>query len=355
MKTPIFILSIILTLGFSACNNETDPDRPDILLKPVVRISYDKAADTVGDTTIQVGPARDYEQASPVVYKIQISSDADLKSLTVNTSSLNRSLANGILRTEPANAIDNNGLFTRPLRSVTLYYAYNVMPIDVAGTPISLSFNVLNNQDAETTKKITFTPILRGSTTGRLLQYWPKVSLITPDNYFDMPKNSVQDYLSYSVVSVPARLAFSYSADALNHLTNLSFFVLKDGTTIRLSSPTLAENYTSTYPKYAPFKTYAAQMTETLIKKVTKPGVDINGAPVVLSYKDDYLLTTHDNKLDSILTAAPLPTTKSDQLKVGDVYAFRTAKGVKGFFYVTSASSATVGQFGTIEFKYVAP
>lgn len=353
---PILLLSVCL--GFFSCNSDIDANRPEVLIKPKVTISILKDTVQVVDTSVVVGPAVDYEQASQVVYEIKVKSDNDLQKFEVTSTSLNRSLKNGIIRSVPANVVDVDGNFTQPISEVTLYYAYNILPTDVAGTPISVTFNVLNNSDAETIKKITFTPILKGSTSGKIFNTWTKLQLNSVNVNFDMPHGSVQDYLTYSLFSVAKRMGFVYSADAMNYLSDINFFVNKNGNFLELVSPTHKDGTTpfvNSVTQYAPFRTVLAQMQETVIKKVTKPGVDINGNPVVLSYKDNYTLITHDNKLDSILGGAPLPTTKSETMKLGDVFAFRSGKGVKGLILVTAASSSSTSASATLEIKYVLP
>jgi hypothetical protein len=357
-KRIIQILLFGASLSFFSCNSDIDANRPEVLIKPKVVISVVKDTVQVADTSVIVGPAVDYEQSSKVVYEIKVKSDNDLKKFEVTTTSLNRSLKNGVIRSVPANVLDANGNFTQPVREVTLYYSYNILATDVAGTPISVAFNVLNNSDAETTKKTSFTPILAGSTSGKIFQVWSKVMLNSVNVNFDMPHGSVQEYLTYSLFSIEKKMGFVYSSDAMNYLSDINFFVNKNGSVLELVSPTHKDGtlfYVNSVTQYAPFKSVVSQMQETVIKKVTKQGVDINGNPVVLSYKDNYLLITHDNKLDSILGAVPLPTTKSEGMKLGDVFAFRSAKGVKGFILVTAAGSSSTSASATLEIKYLVP
>lgn len=160
------LVLLILTAGFSSC--EKSGETPQVS-QPIITQYSDKAEEVVGGETIVIGPVKDYEQESDVVYKLVVSSEIPLSKFIVKTSSDVFSMQSGILRTEPANAIDAQGNFAQDIKNVTVYYAYK---IDAAVAPLSIvtvTFTFQNKDNFAGSSSNTFKTIKKGSTSGKLL------------------------------------------------------------------------------------------------------------------------------------------------------------------------------------------
>ncbi len=156
----------ILTAGLSSCDKSGET--PEVS-QPLITQYAAKAEEVVEGENIAIGPLKDYEQESDVVYKLEVSSELPLSKFIVKTSSDVFSSQSKILRTVPANAIDAQGNFTQDLKKVTVYYAYK---IDAAVPPLSIvtvTFTFQNRNNFAGSSSNTFSTIKKGSTNGKLL------------------------------------------------------------------------------------------------------------------------------------------------------------------------------------------
>jgi hypothetical protein len=167
IKQLLNLMSILITLIlFSACEKNGAP--PEVS-QPVITQYASRADFMVGGEKITTGPLKDYEQESDVVYKLTVSSEFPLSKFMVKTTSDAFSSDSRILRTEPANAIDEQGNFTSELREVVVYYAYRIHPSVPASSIVVVDFTFQNRSNFIGTTSNTFTVIKKGSTNGKLL------------------------------------------------------------------------------------------------------------------------------------------------------------------------------------------
>lgn len=342
MKNLLYsaILFFLIT-GFLSCKKEDS--RPETLLKPVITFSVDPSQDVIGTDTIAVGPVKSFEQGSKVVYKITIHSDEDLTKFAVTTSSLSKSLKSGIVKTEPQVTIDSLGNITTPVNDLTVYYAYYILETDVAGMPITLTFDALNTKNAESIKTHVFSPIKLGSTTGSPFNVWNVT--IGEETCFDVPPGTANNSLTNifpPLVALDKRATYFFSLDVLPNLGDVDFIGYHTGVgnagNYILISPNdiLAQNEA----KFASFKNDPRLQT-TKFKKTSLTIADFNQI-------------THDNELSNYITATdPLLSTQTGALPVvgGDVYAFIRKDGTGGLFFVTRMQ-LQANSFAIITVKY---
>lgn len=179
MKTKILYLPLLLLLSiiFNGCA-KIEP-LPDVAQPLVLRYS-EKATFEVGDTTIITGAEKDYEQGSKVIFKLTVKSSTYLLKFDETTTSDAVSLLSRIVRTEPADAIDDSGNFIKKLNNVVVYYAYYINSlVPVSSTPI-VTFGFQNEKGYTGSSSEIFTVIKEGSTSGKKLTI---INLAYADRY----------------------------------------------------------------------------------------------------------------------------------------------------------------------------
>ncbi|WEK19968.1 MAG: hypothetical protein P0Y49_02220 [Candidatus Pedobacter colombiensis] len=319
MNKIIYVWALAAAIGYSSCKQQDE--RPENLIKPVLDYTVAKSADVVGSTTIAVGPEKEYEQSSKVVFKFNLHANDNLKKFTVTTSSLNRSLQSGVVKTIPENALDAMGNFTIAVKDVTIYYAYYIIDQDVAGIPITLTFDALDQKNAETIKQNIIRPIKKGSTNGKIFNVW---SVRTGEqSCFDITPGSVNSTLTnifMPLLSTTKRLGYFFSLDVLPKLGDIDLIAYHSGTTYIYVSPT--DQLVTDEVKFAAFKGNSA-LQKIQFKKLTLTS-------------DDFDQITHDNELSSFIQNSVSNPTKTAALVNGDVYAFLRADGTGGIFKVSN-------------------
>ncbi|MXV17661.1 hypothetical protein [Hufsiella ginkgonis] len=167
MKKLSYLIFILSGALLYACTKENDTAE---ITKPLVVMDVAKDTVTVGGTSVIVGPLKDYEQASDVVYKFTVTTEKPLTKFFVSSSSDAVSQLSKVLKTEPENAIDATGKFTTSLKNVTVYYSYRIDPLVPAASNVTLSFNFQNEDNYVGIISHSFTVIKAGSTSGKPLR-----------------------------------------------------------------------------------------------------------------------------------------------------------------------------------------
>jgi hypothetical protein len=226
LKLGTFVVVVSALAGCSKINNVPE------VSQPLITQYAQKSTVTVGDTTINTGPLKDYEQESDIVYKLTVTSKEPLKKFTVTTTSDAFSLASKVLRTEPANAIDANGNFRQPLTSVVVYYAYRIHPLVAPLSVVTVTFTFQNERNYVGTSGSTFTVIKKGSTSGKLLTVI-ELSGVTRTSGIGWQDNmDIQsgaratvdpNFRKGSFYSIPLRTDLATSGDVLNNADKIDF------------------------------------------------------------------------------------------------------------------------------------
>jgi len=166
----VFDLLVIFALAgfFSGCNKYNDV--PDFA-QPIVELSVDKTSETVDGVTINIGPDKEYEQDSKVVYKLTVTSPKNLASFSVSSTADAFSQLSKVIQTVPANAINDLGEFTQSLKEVTIYYSFHISPLIPIKTKETLTFTVHDDSNNAGFINQTHVVIKKGSTNGKLLKY----------------------------------------------------------------------------------------------------------------------------------------------------------------------------------------
>ena len=165
-KLSSFIMLIVGVMFYTSC--QKSEDKPRITL-PLVVFDVNKGTIQSGSETIQTGPLKDFEQGSDVVYKLTVSSGSALTRFFVSSTSDVISNLSKVIKTEPENAIDANGKFTRQMNDVVVYYAYRIDPGVGAASSVGLTFSFQNEENYVGTSSDNFRVIKTGSTAGKLL------------------------------------------------------------------------------------------------------------------------------------------------------------------------------------------
>ena len=137
--------------------------------QPVILRYEQKDTIVVGDTTINTGALKDYEQDSKVVFKFNVTSSSVLSKFFVNSTSDAISKLSRVLRTEPADAIDASGNFIKSLKNVVVYYAYHIDPLVPPLSSPMLKFSFQNELDYVGSSFVSFQVIKKGSSNGKRL------------------------------------------------------------------------------------------------------------------------------------------------------------------------------------------
>lgn len=168
MKKGLYYLLIIL-IGATlfSCQKSNVSTK---ITKPLVTFTVDKGTATVGGQQITLGPTKDYEQGSDVVYVFNVTTDLPLTKFFVNSTSDVVSLQSKVLRTEPDGLCDSAGNFKQGVKNAKIYYSYHIDPGVAAGSAVTLSFNFQNEGGYVGTVTHSFSTIKIGSTSGKKLQ-----------------------------------------------------------------------------------------------------------------------------------------------------------------------------------------
>lgn len=184
-----YLLIILIGATLFSCKKS---DVNTKITKPLVTFVVDKGTATSNGTQIALGPIKDYEQGSDVVYTFTVVSGNPLTKFFVNSTSDVVSSLSKVIKTEPEGAIDASGNFAQGITSVKVYYSYHIDPAVAAGSSVTLSFNFQNSGNYVGTVTHSFITIKIGSTSGRKLQVfdfsWPvryTMSIGTQD-YFNI-------------------------------------------------------------------------------------------------------------------------------------------------------------------------
>ena len=178
MKNKIFSFVILLvTLLFCSCQKASELP---VLSQPQVFQSTTKdTVDSKGSAVI-IGPLKDYEQGSDVVYQLKVSSALPLTKFSVSTTSDVFSHASHIIKTEPENAIDASGNFAPGIKEVVIYYAYRIDDSILPLTNVTTAFALQNESNYVGSTSDNFMVIKKGSTNGKLLTV-QELSYLRPD------------------------------------------------------------------------------------------------------------------------------------------------------------------------------
>ncbi|RYZ53212.1 MAG: hypothetical protein EOP49_07780 [Sphingobacteriales bacterium] len=168
MTKKILNLSVLLMLAAALSSCQKSGEAPEVS-QPIITQYAAKAEEVVGGETIAIGPIKDYEQESEVVYKLVVSSELPLTKFMVKTSSDVFSLESRVVKTEPANALDEQGNFIQELKNVTVYYAYKIDPAVAPLSIVTVTFTFQNKNNFAGSSSNTFTTIKKGSTSGKRL------------------------------------------------------------------------------------------------------------------------------------------------------------------------------------------
>ena len=163
-KIFCFLVSFVMAMFFSACNIYNDT--PDFT-QPIVELTVDNIVD--GGVTI--GPAKEYEQDSEVIYKLTVTSPKKLLSFSVSSSADAFSPLSKVIQTVPANAINSAGDFTQSLNEVTIYYSFHISPLIPAKTNETLTFTVHDESFNAGFVNHSHMVIKSGSSNGKPLRY----------------------------------------------------------------------------------------------------------------------------------------------------------------------------------------
>ncbi|MCL4483467.1 MAG: pilin [Bacteroidetes bacterium] len=157
------LMGILILNGCEKIGKELDSSQP------VIYKYVEKDTIMVGGDTVITGPLKDYESDSEVVYKLTVTSGKPLSKFTVSSSSDAVSMLSRIVKTEPAEAIDTNGNFTKNLNKVVIYYAYHIHPLVTPLSQVTVTFTLWDISNNASSDYAIFSVIKQGSTNGKLL------------------------------------------------------------------------------------------------------------------------------------------------------------------------------------------
>ncbi|WP_158712872.1 hypothetical protein [Parabacteroides pacaensis] len=164
IKFYVLLLMVSTLLPLLACNDEENE-----FSQPVIERSVEKASVEIGNETIKLGPQKEYEQDSEVVYKLSVVSSRNLSKFSVSSTSDAFSKVSRILKTIPADAIDEEGNFTKPVKNAQIYYTYHIHPLVPVKEKVTVTFTVQNDLNRAGTITHSFSTVKKGSTAGKLL------------------------------------------------------------------------------------------------------------------------------------------------------------------------------------------
>lgn len=108
-----FVILVITggLLSFISCDDEENE-----FSQPVIDCLIDKVSVEVGNEMIEIGPRKEFEQDSEVIYKLSVVSSRDLAKFIVSSSSDAFSKDSRVLKTVPADVIDEEGNFIKAVK-----------------------------------------------------------------------------------------------------------------------------------------------------------------------------------------------------------------------------------------------
>jgi hypothetical protein len=160
------IVLFFFVLNLNSCKKS---EVQSVLSKPVIYVDVQKSAIQVGGVKVNTGPLKDYEQDSDVNFKLTVTSGTALVNFGLTTTSNANSAMSKIIATDPADAIDAKGVFTKQLNSVVVYYSFHIDPLNAPLTPITLNFTFQNETGYVGFIAFPLTVIKKGSSSGVLL------------------------------------------------------------------------------------------------------------------------------------------------------------------------------------------
>lgn len=163
-----YLVMLFMVGGLIPCISSCDEEENEFS-QPVIERTVDKASVVVGSETIETGPLKDYESDSEVVYKLSVASLRNLSKFFVSSTSDAFSKTSRILKTVPADAIDEEGNFKKQVKNVDIYYAYHIHPLVPVNENVTVTFTAQNDLNRAGTITHSFSTIKRGSTAGKPL------------------------------------------------------------------------------------------------------------------------------------------------------------------------------------------
>lgn len=160
------IALFFFVLNLNSCKKT---EEPNLFSKPIIYLDLKKSTVQVGDVMVNTGPLKDYEQDSDVNFKLTVTSGKPLVKFELTTTSDANSSLSKIIATDPADAIDANGVFTKQLNSVVVYYSYHIDPLNAPLTAFNLKFAFQNEDGYVGVISDLITVIKKGSSSGVLL------------------------------------------------------------------------------------------------------------------------------------------------------------------------------------------
>jgi hypothetical protein len=362
---PVFLIWIV-TLN-SCQKREAAPD----VSQPLVKLNVDKASMQVGGQTIAVGPEKDYEQGSDVVYQLTVSSSRPLSKLIVKTSSGNVSPLSRVVKSLPENAVDANGNFTQNLKEAVVYYAYHIDTTVMPLSSVTATFTFQNEDKYIGSNTHTFSVIKKGSTNGKPLKV-----IDMPFSLYNSSGIGTQDNLDLAsyiklttgelrknrgpFYSMGARMDIEVSNDAINMADRVDFVGYKTksagtnpvltGGKFYLVSPSDTVILTTTYGGASAtpdvqslimrntIRTMASKLAgegKTLRKVFFKRLDTLTGPNQVTAAYFDML--THDNEFDTLLAGITADAqTYTGPVGFDQVYGFVMDDGRRGLIRTIS-------------------
>ena len=161
-----FVILVITggLLSFISCDDEENE-----FSQPVIDCLIDKVSVEVGNEMIEIGPRKEFEQDSEVIYKLSVVSSRDLAKFIVSSSSDAFSKDSRVLKTVPADVIDEEGNFIKAVKKVDIYYVYHIHPLVPVNENVTVTFTVQNNLNRVGSITHSFSTIKKGSTAGKRL------------------------------------------------------------------------------------------------------------------------------------------------------------------------------------------
>ena len=320
MKKIINIQLIILFALFCySCNDSIY--RPPVRIIPAVKCSVEPEAYLGTDTAFMVGAEKMMEIMSNVIFKIEVHSAVDLNLFSLTSSADAIDPQSKVLRTIPADALDESGNFIKPLKDVVIYYNYYIQPTDIPGRSLSLTFSAQDKDYGEKAVTNTITPLRAGSSTGNPLTIVGS-TFMCDQNFLNRPINAnqhpgVQEAFG-CLFSMKMQFVYMYSYDlpkmpsgALN-TAYIDFFLcaylLPGETNRRVAIASHQADIVKTEPLYSPLVNDTAFIRFKQIPAITK---------------DVYDQLTHDNELASWYEDNRInPAVQTPDLQEGDIYVF---------------------------------
>jgi len=191
MKRILVYVSLfsLMAVPFNSC---VKIDSAPEVFQALVALDVSKTTLMVGNQSIKIGPEKDYEQGSKVIYKLTVTCPKPLSKLIVSTTATSISTLSRVLKTEPENAIDANGSFAIKLNSVVVYYEFSIDPLVKPRSNIGVTFTFQNENNYTGFATHNFSVIKKGSTDGN-----PLVTIDLPWAQYTNDGIGTQDNLDY--------------------------------------------------------------------------------------------------------------------------------------------------------------